>query len=264
MAKINLDKYYTPDDIVDLCLKAVKEVMLKDGVVPHRVIEPSAGNGAFSKKIKNCMAYDIEPEDESIIQADFLSLDLRYEPNTLVIGNPPFGEKFNLGIKFFKKSIEIADYVAFILPIGQLNNNRVLYEFDLVKSIDLGKRKYSDREIHCCFNIYKRPKNNILNKKPTSKLECVEIVRNDSKKFNTFDYDIRLCNWGNGSGGKILSENEQASGVYKIKIKNGFKDRVIKVLSDVDWHKETNNVAMISIKQYHIIDILKREIPEIY
>ena len=52
MAKINLDKYYTPNDIVDLCLNEVKEVMLKDGVVPSRVIEPSAGNGAFSKKIK--------------------------------------------------------------------------------------------------------------------------------------------------------------------------------------------------------------------
>lgn len=264
MAKINLDKYYTPNDIVDLCLKEVKSIMKNDGIVPHRVIEPSAGNGAFSKKIKNCMAYDIEPEDESIIQADFLSLDLRYEPNTLVIGNPPFGERLNLAQKFYKKSIELADYIAFILPISQLNNNRTFYEFDLIKSIDLGEKKYSDKKLHCCFNIYKRPINNILNKKPLSKLKCVEIVRNDSAKFDKFDYDIRMCNWGNGSGGKILADNEQASGVYKIKIKDEFRDRVIEVLKNTDWKKELNFIAMVGIKQHHIITLLKREIPEIY
>lgn len=263
MAKIDLDKYYTPDDIVDLCLKAVKEVMLKDGVVPSRVIEPSAGNGAFSKKIKNCIAYDIEPEDDSIIQEDFLSLSLKYEPNTLIVGNPPFGRCLSLAQKFYKKSIELADYIGFILPISQLNNNRTFYEFDLIKSIDLGKRKYSDRELHCCFNIYKKPKK--LNSAPISKLECVKIIRQDSKNYENEWFDIRMCYWGNGSAGKILNDaNERYSGEYKIQIKEDFKERVIGILCSVDWKKELNCIAMRRIKQYDIIDLLKREIPEIY
>lgn len=264
MAKINLDKYYTPSDIVDFCLNEVKKIMIEDGVKPSRVIEPSAGNGSFSKKIKGCFAYDIEPEDDSITKADFLTLDLDYVKGTLVIGNPPFGEKFNLGVKFFKKSVEISDYIGFILPIRQLNNTNVLYEFDLIKSFDLGKRNYSGKEIHCCFNIYRRPKNNVLNKKTSTKLKCVTIVRNDSKRFENFEYDIRMCNWGNGSGGKLLKDDENASSVYKIKIHEDFRDEVIKVLKNVEWHKETNNVAMLKIQQYHIIEVLKREIPNIY
>lgn len=264
MAKINLDKYYTPNDIVEECLKITKEIMLKDGVIPSRVIEPSAGNGAFSKKIKNCLAYDIEPEDESIIKADFLTLDLKYEPHTLIIGNPPFGDRFNLGIKFFKKSVEISDYIGFILPISQLDNSRVLYEFDLVLSKDLGLRNYSGRKIHCCFNLYRRPLNNVLNAKPLSKLVNVKIIRQDSKNYDNEWFDIRMCYWGNGSGGKILKDNEKCSGEYKIQITPKFKERVIKVLTNVDWRIEIKNVAMVRIKQYHIIDVLKREIPDIY
>ena len=76
--------------------------------------------------------------------------------------------------KFYKKSVELADYTAFILPISQLNNSSTLYEFDLIKSIDLGEQLYTDRKLHCRFNIYKRP--NILNKKPKTTLECVKII----------------------------------------------------------------------------------------
>ena len=174
---------------------------------------------------------------------------------------------FELGAqKFYKKSIELADYIGFILPISQLNNNRAFYEFDLIKSIDLGKRKYSDRELHCCFNIYKKPKNNILNKKqPTSKLECVKIIGQNSKNYENEWFDIRMCYWGNGSAGKILNDTDKRySGEYKIQIKEEFKERVIGILCSVDWKKELNCIAMMRIKQYHIIDILKREIPDIY
>ena len=261
--KIAMDKYYTSDEVVDFCLNELKKVLTEDGITPSRVIEPSAGNGAFSRKIKNCIAYDIEPECDGIIKADFLELNIPYLKNSVVIGNPPFGVKFNLGMKFFKHCINHSDYIAFILPIRQFNNTNRLYEFDLIKSFDLGMCDYSDRKLHCCFNIYKRPKNG-LNKKDKKKLQCVEIVRCDSKRFENFDYDIRMCSWGNGSGGKLLKENETASGVYKIKIKDKFKDRVIKVLEQTDWRKEINNIAMLSIPQYYIINVLKREIPEIY
>ena len=55
------------------------------------IIEPSAGGGSFSKQIKNCVAYDLVPEDDTIIQQDFLKLDISqfYEKKVLTIGNPP-------------------------------------------------------------------------------------------------------------------------------------------------------------------------------
>ena len=44
------------------------------------IIEPSAGNGAFSSQIK-CTAYDIEPEFKDIIKADFLKENIEYKKN---------------------------------------------------------------------------------------------------------------------------------------------------------------------------------------
>jgi len=99
----------------------------------------------------------------------------------------------SLAQKFFKKSIMMGDYVAFILPISQLWNTNSLFEFDLIHSEDLGKVTYSDRNLHCCYNIYKRP-DGVLNPRPKNKLSSIKIVRQDSKGYDEFDdFDIRMC-----------------------------------------------------------------------
>ena len=264
MAKIEHDKYYTPDETVNKCVGIVRRVL--KGHKVSDIIEPSAGDGAFLKFLPSHIStgYDIEPEHENIIRQDFLELDLSYKKDRLIIGNPPFGSRMSLAQKFFKKSIELGDFVAFILPISQLNNTNSLYEFDLVYSEDLGNIKYSDRDLNCCFNIYKRPKEG-LNKKPSSKLESVEMVRQDSKKFlETENYTLRMCYWGDGSAGKILKEGESYSAEYKITVKNGFEEKVKEVLNNIKWKEELNCIAMLKIQQFHIVHALKKYIPEIY
>lgn len=178
MAKIPNDKYYTPQHIVSRCIDTIIETIGLDKIT--EVIEPSAGNGAFmhDERLHVDYAYDILPEAEDIIQADYLEIakTLQYKPGRLILGNPPFGYAGNLYNQFYKASVKIADYVAFILPISQLNSNIRLYEFDLIKSIDLGDCEYSDRKIRCCFNIYTRPQSGILNKMPkTKKLKSIII-----------------------------------------------------------------------------------------
>ncbi len=148
--KIDLDKYYTDKQTAKNCI----DLAFKEFENITEVIEPSAGNGAFSLQIPNCKAYDIAPEHQSIEEQDFLKLDLLYKKGRLIIGNPPFGVKNTLSVQFFKKASKIGDYIAFILPISQLNNNRQMYDFDLIKSIDLGEVKYTDRTLHLCFNLY--------------------------------------------------------------------------------------------------------------
>lgn len=260
--KIINDKYYTPADIALYCINKTKE---KLNTTFLRVIEPSAGNGAFSSQIDNCIALDISPEKEGIIKQDFLTWGSQYEKGTLVIGNPPYGEKMNLAQKFFKKSIQIGDYIAFILPISQLWNTSSLFEFDLIHSEDLGKTNYSGHILHCCFNIYKRPENGLLNKKTLHKLTDVSIVRNDSKKFWTIDsYDLRMCYWGDGSAGKILREGEHYSAEYKIIVNDPeIKQKVVEVLSIINWKEELNCIAMLKIQQFHIVKVLKKYIPNI-
>jgi len=260
--KLDLDKYYTPCDTAKYCIDKVYDIIGTDNI--NQSIEPSAGNGSFSLQLDNCIAIDIAPEHNSIIKQDFLSWDKEYQKGVLIIGNPPFGSRMNLAQKFFKKSITLGDYIAFILPISQLWNTNSLFEFDLVHSEDLGKIKYSDRSLKCCFNIYKRPNKVGFNKKPKNKLKTVKIVRQDSKAYITFtDFDLRMCYWGNGSAGKILKEGQSYSAEYKLKVDAQFKDEVVKVLSTVNWFDELNCIAMLKIQQFHIINTLKKYIPNI-
>ena len=266
--KLELDKYYTSYDDMQYCVNKSWDVLKENGYEISEFLEPSAGTGVFSNYIAtsglDVVAIDIAPEGENIIQADYLEYQLEYVKGRCVIGNPPYGNRLSLANKFFKKSIEICDYIVFILPISQLNNTQTLYQFDLLYSEDLGELLFSgDRRVHCCLNVYVRPKNG-LNKRKANKLKDITIVRQDSKKYNDFEYDIRMCYWGDATAGKILKEGESYSGEYKIKIHNdNLREEIIKVLSNINWKSELNSTAMCRIKQYHIIDILKKNIKDI-
>jgi hypothetical protein len=119
---INLDKFYTNNDIVDICYDAIKTHLNIEK--KELIIEPSAGNGAFINIIKklsnNHGFYDIKPENSEIIKKDFL--DLRFgDCNTChIIGNPPFGNKSSKAIAFIKHATNIlmAKSISFILPIS--------------------------------------------------------------------------------------------------------------------------------------------------
>lgn len=130
------EQFFTTEENVNECLKHL------DLNSYDKIVEPSAGNGSFSNKIENCIAYDIEPLAENIIKQDFL--ELKFEKNNeriLVIGNPPFGRQSSMAVKFINKAAEFADTIAFILPlsfkketlINRLNKHLFLTEvYDLV------------------------------------------------------------------------------------------------------------------------------------
>ena len=216
--KLNFDQYYTSEEDMNYCVNKTLDILQENGYTVSEFLEPSAGQGVFSNYLytsgKSVIALDIEPKAEDIIEADYLTYDIGYKKDRLIIGNPPYGERLNLAKQFYSKSIQIGDYVSFILPISQLNNTRFMYEFDLLYSEDLGKLTFSgDRKVHCCLNIYVRPENG-LNKQKSSKLKDIEIVRQDSKRYKDFEFDIRMCYWGDAAG-KILSDGETYSGEYK-------------------------------------------------
>lgn len=266
--KLSLDQYYTSEEDMNYCVNKTLDVLQDNGYAISEFLEPSAGTGVFSNYLAtsglNVVALDIDPKAEDIIQTDYLTYDIEYKENRLIIGNPPYGSRLSLAKKFYDKSVGIGDYISFILPISQLNNKQMLYKFDLIYSEDLGELIFSgNRKVHCCLNIYVRPRNG-LNKKSRSKLKDIEIVRQDSKRYADFDFDIRMCYWGDATAGKILSDNESYSGEYKIKIHNSkLKERILHILKNTNWKKELKSTAMCRIKQYHIVDLLKREIPEI-
>ena len=266
--KLDLDQYYTSYEDMEYCVNKSWDVIKDLGYGVSEFLEPSAGEGVFSNYLAtsglDVIAIDIEPKGKDIIKADFLTYDLEYKEGRFIIGNPPYGARLNLAQKFYKRAIELGDYIAFILPISQLNNTQFLYEFDLVHSEDLGKLIFSNKKkIHCCLNVYVRPKNG-LNKKIPTKLKDITIIRQDKKGYEDIEFDIRMCYWGDATAGKILKEGESYSGEYKIIIHNKeLKDDIINLLSTIKWENEIDSVAMRRIKQYHIIQVLKKYIPNI-
>ena len=71
MAKILNDKYYTPTELASRLIETTFKVLVENGIQDITdVIEPSAGNGSFSNQL-TCTAYDIEPECDGILKADF-------------------------------------------------------------------------------------------------------------------------------------------------------------------------------------------------
>lgn len=221
--KIKNDKYYTPSDLVDYVISKTFDIVGKSNIT--EIIEPSAGNGAFSSKL-DCIAYDLYPESNNIIEQDYLELETAYKKGRLVIGNPPFGNRGHLMQKFCNKSFEIADYVSFILPANQLNNVASIYKFDLIYSEDLGVKEYSGKKVHCCLNIYQRPSSGLLNTKPNYTTNIIEIrevrgiIRNKNSKRNrelelgTFKHDFSICAWGKGAIGKECKEGQYAKTFY--------------------------------------------------
>ena len=265
MAKIENDKYYTPIDLAKYCIGKTFEIIGKENITD--IIEPSAGNGSFSNQL-DCTAYDLYPEGDNIIKQDYLKLDLPYKKGRLIIGNPPYGTKNNLSVKFYKKAVELGDYISFILPISQLNNNQQMYEFDLIYSEDLCKQLYSNTKLHCCFNIYKRNPNG-LNKKTNYKLKDVEIKDyrrgKDGKTIpSDYNYDIAICGWGYNVGNKIEYTGQYAKELY-IKIKNAkYRQEVIDLISNTDWKKYLGSITGAnSLNLWQIYKYIKEQIPEI-
>lgn len=224
---IDLDKFYTPKETAKKCIDLTFDTFSSFS----EIIEPSAGNGNFSLQLEKCIAYDIAPEHESIIKQDFLKLELPYKKDRLIIGNPPFGDRNNLARSFFKRCIHICDYIGFILPIGLLNNKDSLYEFDLVKSIDLGVLSYSNMKVHCCFNLYKRPDK--LNKKPAYS-KIVEVYREDQNNYSDLEFDFAIFRRG-ASAGQLRTENLHTQ-TYKIYVKDRSKvDEIKNKILSFDW-----------------------------
>lgn len=265
MSKIEHDKYYTPVDLAKYCIDKTFEIIGKENIT--EIIEPSAGNGSFSNQL-DCIAYDLYPEGDNIIQQDYLTLDKSYKKGRLIIGNPPFGDRNTMSVKFYKKSIKLGDYIAFILPISQLNNNQQMYEFDLIHSEDLGKRYYENIDLNCCFNIYKRNIYGKLNKKPSYKLKDVIIKENrrGGQKINDFNYDIGICSFGSGIIGKIPNYVGQYSKEFYFKVYNNkLKGKIINLIKDTDWENDVckHISGQCNLAQWQVYKYIKEQIPEI-
>jgi predicted RNA methylase len=164
-----IDKYYTKDIVVELCLNLVKKYIHIN--TDDLIVEPSAGNGSFITGIKslssNFRFYDLEPDNNEIIKQDYLLFDYGSIKETFskihIIGNPPFGRQSSLAIKFIKKSCDFCDSISFILPKSFKKDSlkkTFPLNFHLIFEIDLPDKSFLvdgvEHNVNTVFQIWEK------------------------------------------------------------------------------------------------------------
>lgn len=114
------DQYFTNVAVAQYCWEQLKDIakILEINLDEYQFIEPSAGTGNFLQCLPHgSIGLDLIPRLPSIHQCDFLT----WKPPSsrqkyILIGNPPFGLRGSLALKFIRHAYSFADVVAFILP----------------------------------------------------------------------------------------------------------------------------------------------------
>jgi hypothetical protein len=254
-----IDKYYTKDTVVDLCINLVKKNIQinRDDLI----IEPSAGNGSFIAGIKsltkNYKFYDLEPNNDEIIKQDYLL----YEYNSSetynkihIIGNPPFGRQSSLANKFIKKSCEFCDSISFILPKSfKKDSLKKIFplNFHNISEIDLPENSFlvdnKSHDVPCIFQIWEKK---TINRFVKTKLEPLNFIF--VKKTENPDISFRRIGI---NAGKIdnNSQDKSIQSHYFIKFMNGISTiENINKLSKIIY-EFNNTVGPKSISKQELI-----------
>ena len=254
-----IDKYYTKETVVELCLNLFKtHIEINENDL---IIEPSAGNGSFIEGIKSLtnhsQFYDLEPDNEEIVKQDYLLFVTNVTDNfnkIHVIGNPPFGRQSSLAIKFIKKSCEFCDSVSFILPKSfkkdSLKKSFPL-QFHLVCENDLPDKSFLvdgvEHDVPCIFQIWKKKTYNRELSKKVDPIHFIFVEKTD-------DPDISFRRVGVNAGTIDTNINEKSSqSHYFIQFTNGKSvHHNVSKLSSISY-EFNNTVGPKSISKQELI-----------
>lgn len=207
----NLDKFYTQPQIAKQCYDFLINIFPQ--VQEKKFLEPSAGCGNFLDYLPNYIALDIKPEDDRIIQQDFLKWNTE-EKNFITIGNPPFGSRSKLAISFFNHAAKFSDIIAFIVPVSFMKwsvQKELSKDFSLIDYFYLPEESFTSNgdpySIRTIFQIWVKNNteydigiNKRLNKQPPIKHEDFEIWQYNAtpEAIKTVEEDWKIATYRQG------------------------------------------------------------------
>jgi len=259
LKRTTVDKYYTSPDIVNTCMNFIKETInINDNDI---CIEPSAGNGSFIPSIKNTFNnykfYDLKPENNDIIEQDYLEYDyssLSTYNKIHIVGNPPFGRQSNIAVKFIKYSCKFANSISFILPKSFKKDsykNKIPLNFHLVKEYDLPYNSFMvdniPYDVPCVFQIWI--------KKDIDRIKPIKLIPNKFtfvSKNDNFHISFRRIGFYAGKINKS-DVDKTASTHYFIKFIEPFTDELFNSLSNINFDCRNNTVGAKSISKQEVI-----------
>ena len=246
-SKNYFDEYFTKPEISERLYKKTCEIISKyENINKYTWIEPSVGDGSFYKLLpKNKIGIDIKETKYDTILSDYLNYELPEKP-LIVIGNPPFGHRGVLALKFIEHS-EKAEFVAFILPMFfqslgkgsiryRVKNFGLLYEEVLPEnSFYMGNK---EKDIKCCFQIWSKNYNNL------KKEFCWYNQKEKVEPFNNLLKVVTVSLAKNRECGKEWIFNKKAN--YYLS-STFFKEN--NVVKDFDLVKYKSGIAIIYTTQ---------------
>lgn len=246
-SKNYFDEYFTKPEISERLYKKTCEIISKyENINKYTWIEPSVGDGSFYKLLpKNKIGIDIKETKYDTILSDYLNYELPDKP-LVVIGNPPFGHRGVLALKFIEHS-EKAEFVAFILPMFfqslgkgsiryRVKNFGLLYEEVLPEnSFYIGNK---EKDIKCCFQIWSKNYNNL------KKEFCWYNQKEKLEPFNNLLKVVTVSLAKNRECGKEWIFNKKAN--YYLS-STFFKEN--NVVKDFDLVKYKSGIAIIYTTQ---------------
>ena len=227
---ITLGQVFTPQFIVDDMLKLIKN--------NGNILEPSCGNGAFSKNLKNIVAIEVDKNvcPDYAINMDFFDYSISNKFDT-IIGNPPyvrfqdiqektknkldmslFDERSNLYLFFIYKCIlhlKSHGELIFIVPRDFLKltsaiklNNFIYQNGTITDIIELGDSKIFQNACPNCV-IFRFEKDNFS--RITNITKRFQVI-NGQMIFTSNNYNIKFSDLffvkvGAVSGADSLFEN---------------------------------------------------------
>lgn len=281
------DMFFTSEGeskrLIDLSLKFITKnwkLDLKD----YTLVEPSAGSGSFFKSFPSdfkSIALDLEPKAKNIKKMDFFD----FTPNTkknIVIGNPPFGLRGNLALRFINHSADWADFICFILP-PLFNSNgkgspmgRIDERFYLAKEFEIEDNnfEYPDGDpivVNSIFQIWTKlasPKVKPL-APPEKVSEWIKILSLSNGKTSSSKRNVNMLDkcdlylpstaFGKFKSYKSFEELPNNRGYGVVYLKNVRK--VSKAEKNIDWQKisfKSTNGAN-NLRTQLIIDAFNKE-----
>lgn len=260
--KHQLDKFYTKPTIAKWCIDKI------DLAEYQTIIEPSAGNGAFSNQIENVLAFDLHPESKNIIKQNWFDYKNTRSPDkTLIIGNPPFGQQNNLAIKFINHAAEFADTIAFILPKSFMKESiqdKIDLNFHLEEEYQLPKNSFllNDEpvDVPCVFQIWKYNPSQKREIIPAPEPKTFKFIK---KKDKPDLYFQRIGGKSGTIGEKWQNRSEQSN--YFIKMEPGFpKETLIEASKELTFESRYYTVGPRSISKKEFLVQLKIQFPNFF
>ena len=257
------DQFYTLEGVAKYCYDKTNEVLSNLGVNLNEYIylEPSAGCCNFYNLLpkERRLGVDIEPKGDNqdeLVQSDYLLYTPNKQKKYIVIGNPPFGLRGNLALRFINHSQKFADFVSFILPplfdsTGKgVPMKRVKgYKLIHTEKLPLDSYYYPNGEIVSIATIFQI----------WSKIGNVNLAERENLKLDKYIKIYSLSN-GKSSGAKrnvnmidkcdiylpstCFSGMKAYDNFYDLPNKRGYgivikenKENLLKEIYKIDWEK---------------------------